>query len=62
MTEEQLQLIRNEAEEEAKFAMLFAQPIANGIGSIRSTIESMMRVAFVHGARFGFRLAKDDEP
>lgn len=61
MTEEQLKLIKDEAEAQAKFQMLFAKPISEGLQRVGSGAEMLMREAFVHGARFGFRLAKEEK-
>jgi len=61
MTEEQLQRVKDEAEAEAKFAMLFAKPTSEGLQNLGSSAEMLMRISFVNGARFGFRLAKESE-
>jgi len=60
MTEEQLQRVKDEAEAEAKFAMLFAKPTSEGLQNLGESAEMLMRVAFVNGARFGFRLASQE--
>ncbi len=51
MTEEQLKMITDEAELEAAFLYSFE----NGV-----SVKAMSRIAFVHGARFGFRLASQE--
>lgn len=51
MTEEQLKMITDEAELEAVFLHSFE----NGVGG-----KTLARIAFVHGARFGFRLASQE--
>lgn len=61
MTEEQLQIIKGEAELVARLLVPFGEKVHELSSSIRSAFEFLICVSFVNGARFGFRLAETEK-
>lgn len=61
MTEEQLQRIKDEAEIVARMVLPFAERIAVTSSNSLAAYEFVACVSFVSGARFGFRLAKEEK-
>ena len=61
MTEEQLKMVKDEAEEAAEFANTFIGLDSHNLQKMRSTALLFIKASFIDGARFGFRLAETEK-